>query len=195
MPVRPVETTRRQSRTMATGAEAQPLVLAGARRPGCGSRGDRRRRGCARRPRPPAGHHPERPNGNAGKQAGHGAHAEGTTGARYAELSSVTTRASTGLAVSYQARGKLHFIQSAYQPALADFGGALKQEPQLITAHFYHGLTLLALGRCSEGSAELSAPQMKPFQTPAAGTIPSVPRGASRGRRQGRLSAGDALVT
>jgi len=39
-----------------------------------------------------------------------------------------------GLAVSYQARGKLRFIQGAYQPALADFEAALQQLPQLITA-------------------------------------------------------------
>jgi tetratricopeptide (TPR) repeat protein len=72
------------------------------------------------------------------------------------------------LAVSYQARGKLRFIQGAYQPALADLDAALQQLPKLITAHFYHGLALLALGRCPEGAAELQAPEMKAFQAPAA---------------------------
>jgi len=88
--------------------------------------------------------------------------------ARGTETMSVTTPAKVGLAVSYQARGKLRFMQGAYQPALADFDAALQQLPQLITARFYHGLTLLALGRCLEGAAELHAPEMKPFQTPKA---------------------------
>ena len=88
--------------------------------------------------------------------------------ARGTETMTITTPAKLILAMSYQARGKLHFIQAAYQPALADFDAALKQLPQLITAHFYHGLTLLALGRCPDGVAELHTPDMKPFQTPAA---------------------------
>ena len=88
--------------------------------------------------------------------------------ARGTETMTVTTPAKLILALSYQARGKLHFIQGAYQPALADFDAALKQLPQLITAHFYHGLTLLALGRCPDGATELHTPDMKPFQTPAA---------------------------
>ncbi len=88
--------------------------------------------------------------------------------ARGTETLTVTTPAKLGLAVSYQARGKLRFIQGAYQPALADFDAALQQLPQLITAHYYHGLTLLALGRCTDGAAELHTPDMKPFQTPAA---------------------------
>jgi len=88
--------------------------------------------------------------------------------ARGTETLTVTTPAKLVLAVSYQARGKLRFIQGAYPPALADFDAALRQLPQLITAHFYHGLTLLALGRCPDGAAELHAPDMKPFQTPAA---------------------------
>jgi tetratricopeptide (TPR) repeat protein len=88
--------------------------------------------------------------------------------ARGTETLTVTTSAKLVLAVSYQARGKLRFVQGAYQPALADFDAALQQLPQLITAHFYHGLTLLALGRCSDGPAELHAPAMKPFQTPGA---------------------------
>jgi len=91
--------------------------------------------------------------------------------ARGTETLTVTTPAKLGLAVSYQARGKLHFIQGAYQPALADFDAALQQLPQLITAHFYHALTLLALGRCPEGAAELHAPDMKPMQTPAAAPL------------------------
>jgi len=87
---------------------------------------------------------------------------------RGTETMTVTIHAKLVLAASYQARGKLRFIQGAYQPALADFDAALKQLPQLITVHFYHGLTLLALGRCPEGAAELHAPEMKPLQAPGA---------------------------
>jgi tetratricopeptide (TPR) repeat protein len=85
--------------------------------------------------------------------------------ARGTETLTITTPAKLVLAVTYQARGKLRFIQGAYQPALGDFDAALQQLPQLITAHFYHGLTLLALGRCPDGAAELHAPEMKAFQT------------------------------
>jgi len=88
--------------------------------------------------------------------------------ARGTETLTVTSQAKFGLAMSYEARGKLRFVQGSYQPALADFDAALTQLPQLITVHFYHGLTLLALGRCAEGAAELHAPGMKPMQTPAA---------------------------
>jgi tetratricopeptide (TPR) repeat protein len=86
---------------------------------------------------------------------------------RGTETLSVTMPAKQILGRSYQARGKLRFIQAAYQPALADFDAALKQLPTLYTAHFYHGLTLLALGRCPEGAAELHLPELKPLQTPA----------------------------
>jgi tetratricopeptide (TPR) repeat protein len=88
--------------------------------------------------------------------------------ARGTETMTVTTAAKAGLAISYQARGKLRFIQGAYQPALADLDAALQQVPKLITARFYRGLTLLALGRCADGAAELHAQDMTVFQVPAA---------------------------
>ena len=87
--------------------------------------------------------------------------------ARGTETMTVTTPAKLVLGIGYQARGKLRFIQGAYQPALADLDAALKQLPQLFTVHFYRGLTLLALGRCPEGAAELHMPELKPLQTPA----------------------------
>lgn len=71
--------------------------------------------------------------------------------------------------MSYQARGKLRFIQGAYQPALADIDAALQLLPQAVSVHFYRGLTLLALGRCVGGAAELRMPEIvNSIQTPAA---------------------------
>jgi len=89
--------------------------------------------------------------------------------ARGTQTMTVTTSAKLTLAVSYQARGKLRFIQGAYQPALADFDAALQLLPQAISVHFYRGLTLLALGRCADGATELRTPSIvNSFQTPTA---------------------------
>jgi len=89
--------------------------------------------------------------------------------ARGTETMTVTNSAKLALVVSYQARGKLRFIQGAYQPALADFDAALRLLPQAVSVHFYHGLTLLALGRCVDGATELRMPEIVgSIQTPAA---------------------------
>jgi tetratricopeptide (TPR) repeat protein len=80
--------------------------------------------------------------------------------ARGTQTLSVTIPSLPILVMSYVARGKLRFTQGAYQPALADFDEALKRAPKLVSARFYHGLTLLALGRCTDGEAELHAPGM-----------------------------------
>jgi tetratricopeptide (TPR) repeat protein len=61
------------------------------------------------------------------------------------------------MAATYVARGKLRFAQGAYKPALADMDEAVKRVPNLAPAHFYRGLTLLALGRCQEGQDEFRA--------------------------------------
>ena len=70
---------------------------------------------------------------------------------------SVTIQTAPAMAASYVARGKLRFAQGAYRPALADLDEAVKRMPALAPAHFYRGLTLLALGRCQEGQAEFQA--------------------------------------
>jgi tetratricopeptide (TPR) repeat protein len=70
---------------------------------------------------------------------------------------SVTIQTAPAVAASYVARGKLRFAQGAYRPALTDFDEAVKRMPALAPAHFYRGLTLLALGRCQEGQDEFQA--------------------------------------
>ena len=55
----------------------------------------------------------------------------------------------------------MHFRQGGYTTALADFDAALQRMPDFAGAQFYHGLTLMALGRCKEGEAELHAPGLK----------------------------------
>ena len=69
----------------------------------------------------------------------------------------VTIQTAPVMAASYVARGKLRFAQGAYRPALADLDEAVKRVPALASAHFYRGLTLLALGRCQEGQDEFRA--------------------------------------
>ncbi len=71
---------------------------------------------------------------------------------------SVTVQSLPILAETYAARGKLRFTQGAYKPALADLDEAIKRMPALPAAHFYRGLTLLALGRCKDGEDEFHTP-------------------------------------
>src|SRR5262249_4602264 len=70
---------------------------------------------------------------------------------------SVSVRTAPLMAATYAARGKLRFSQGAYRPALADLDEAVKRMPAAPAAHFYRGLTLLALGRCQEGQNEFQA--------------------------------------
>ncbi len=70
---------------------------------------------------------------------------------------SVTIQSAPIMATSYAARGRLRFAQGAYKPALADLDEALKRIPAFPAAHFYRGLTLLALGRCQDGQDEFNA--------------------------------------
>jgi len=67
---------------------------------------------------------------------------------------SVTVHSAPLMAATYAARGKVRFSQGAYRPALADLDEAIKRMPVAPIAHFYRGLTLLALGRCQEGQSE-----------------------------------------
>jgi tetratricopeptide (TPR) repeat protein len=70
---------------------------------------------------------------------------------------SVTIQTLPLVAETYAARGRLRFSHGAYAPALADLNEALKRVPALPTARLYRGLTFLALGRCREGDADISA--------------------------------------
>ena len=70
----------------------------------------------------------------------------------------VTIHSAPVMADAYVARGKLRFAQGAYKPALSDLDAAVKRMPKLAAAHFYRGLTLLALGRCQDGQSEFHAP-------------------------------------
>jgi tetratricopeptide (TPR) repeat protein len=74
---------------------------------------------------------------------------------------SVTVHSLPIMAQAFAARGKLRFGQGSYRPALADLDEAIKRVPALTTAHFYRGLTLLALGRCQEGEEEFRAPALR----------------------------------
>jgi len=70
----------------------------------------------------------------------------------------VTIHSAPAMADAYVARGKLRLAQGAYKPALDDLDAAIKRVPKLAAAHFYRGLTLLALGRCQDGQSEFQAP-------------------------------------
>jgi Tfp pilus assembly protein PilF len=74
---------------------------------------------------------------------------------------SVTVHSLPIMAASHMTRGKLRFSQGAYNPALQDFDEAIKRVPNIMVAHLYRGLTLLALGRCEEGKDEFGAPGLR----------------------------------
>ena len=92
------------------------------------------------------------------------------------------------VAALHLARAKVRYSQGAYEPALADLDETIRRMPNLIAAHFFHALSLLALGRCQEGETEIHAPGMPAWRlSGGAGAV-------SRRRRQGRLRRGLGLT-
>lgn len=77
----------------------------------------------------------------------------------------VTMQTWPSIAALHLARAKVRYSQGAYEPALADLDETVKRMPNQIAAHFFRALSLLALGRCQEGEAEIHAPNM-PSMTP-----------------------------
>lgn len=77
-----------------------------------------------------------------------------------ADSATVTMETGPTVAALHLARAKVRYSQGAYEPALADLDETIRRLPNLIAAHFFHALSLLALGRCQEGEAEIHAPNM-----------------------------------
>jgi tetratricopeptide (TPR) repeat protein len=97
-----------------------------------------------------------------------------------ADSAKVTMETGRTIALLHLARAKVRYSQGAYAPALADLDETIKRMPNLIAAHFFHALSLLALGRCQEGAAEIHAPTM-PSMTPFPESLAQYHDAAAKG--------------